>query len=97
MSETHLSSVIEFVMPVDRLDWIYSFDIDQTAGYSGSASVVFENVTQAQTILTLTEDLWPVEAVLEGPTGDVIRITTEIQGAGSMGPGTSWRSQYGCP
>ncbi len=46
MAEGEVASVIEFIMPVDELDWLYELRIDDTIAFEGSTSVVFENVTQ---------------------------------------------------
>jgi hypothetical protein len=80
-----LRSVIEFVMPTEELEWVYWLDVTEFSDFEGSTEVVFENVTQSQTILTLTGEVLPaVETVLRGEVGDVIRITSMMSGGGSI-------------
>ncbi len=83
MAEGELSSVIEFIMPVDELDWTYGFSTEATIEFEGTASVVFENVTQAETLLTLTENTPFFETTLSATTGDLMRITTMMSGGGN--------------
>ncbi len=88
-AEADLFSVIEFIMPVDELAWDYSLLIDEDVPFfEGSTLVTVENVTQSQTLLTLTENTNIVHTTLQGSAGDLIRITSDMSGAGSMGPGS---------
>jgi PEP-CTERM motif len=85
-----LRSVIEIVMPTDELRWIYWLNLDEDSGFEGSTEVVFENVTQSQTILTLTEEVpSAVNTILRGNAGDVIRITSVMSGGGSVLAGST--------
>ena len=82
-----LTSVIEFRMPVDELEWSGSLSIrDPSPGFYGSASVLVENVTQSLTLMELTSG-FGFERTLSGHAGDVIRITTEMSGGGSAPAG----------
>jgi hypothetical protein len=82
-----LTSVIEFPMPGDELEWAGSLLADEPSpGFYGSASVLVENVTQSITLMELTSGSG-FERTLTGRTGDVIRITTEMSGGGSAPPG----------
>ena len=92
MAEGNLSSVIDFVMPVDTLDWSYRLLVDDTIGFDGSTSIVIENITHPETILTLTEQV-AANTVLMANAGDLIRITSEISGGGSARVGST--RQYG--
>ncbi len=84
-----LFSIIEFIMPLDELYWSYQLLIDEDAPFfEGTTSVVFENVTQSQTLLTLSEEVLFEEGFLSANPGDVMRITSEMSGSGSMGPGS---------
>jgi hypothetical protein len=85
-----MTSVIEFAMPVDVLDWTYRLDIDDVDFdlFTGSANVVIENVTRSRVLLELSENTLPTEATLDGAMGDIIRITSIMDASGSMGPGT---------
>jgi len=94
-SEGKLSSLIEFRMPQDWVAAGYFFNIDQTSGYTGSSSLLVENVTQSEILLALTSVTFPTHTVFVGHEDDLIRISTEIQGAGSA-PANSYASrQYG--
>ena len=88
MAEAELSSVIEFVMPVDELEWFYRLRIDEDFPFQGSTSVVFENVTQSEVLLELDAQIPGVTTTLVGHVGDVMRLTTFMSGSGSMGPGS---------
>lgn len=90
-AEGELSSVIEFIMPADEIVWSYQLIIDEDAPlFEGSTLVVFENVTQSQTRLTLTEEvLFQKKETLFANAGDLMRITSAMSGSGSNGPGSS--------
>ena len=94
MAEGELFSLIEFVMPTGRIDWSYRLIIDDTAGFEGSTSVAVENVTQSQTILTLTETTG-ASTYLVANEGDIIRITSNMSGSGSGPAGSTASRQYG--
>ena len=94
MAEGELFSLIEFVMPTDRIEWAYGFIISDTAGFEGSASAAVENVTRSQTILTLTETTG-ASTYLVANRGDVIRITSNMSGSGSGPAGSIASRQYG--
>jgi len=90
MAEGSLSSVIEFVMPADELIWGYQLRIRDTIDFEGSTSVLFENLTQSQTVLETTTEIFPpVETMLIANTGDLMRITTSMSGGGSTGPAST--------
>jgi len=94
-SEGKLSSLIEFEMPAESVSGLFVFDVDQTSGYSGVSSLLIENVTRAETLLMLNSDTPVTELTVGGDLGDLIRITTGMQGAGSA-PAESYASrQYG--
>lgn len=88
MAEAHMVSVIEFVMPVDELGWRYWLRIDEDSPFQGRTSIVIDNVTQSSNILTLTDETYFVATTLKGDAGDLIRITSDISGHGTMGPGS---------
>jgi len=94
-SEGKLSSLIEFEIPARELIWFYVFDVDRTGGYSGSSSLLVENVTQSEVLLNLISDSPVTEARLAGRLGDLIRITTDIQGSGSATSSALTHRQYG--
>lgn len=87
-AQAELHSVIEFVMPVDTLDWTYYLRIDEDPPFYGSTLITIDNVTQSTRILTLTSETYSVTTTLDGHAGDLIRIASEIYGYGSMGPGS---------
>jgi hypothetical protein len=84
--EGSLSSVIEFVVPVDGLAWSYLLNLrlDPTNAFTGSTDISLENLTQS-TVFQV-----PIEDTLAGfrqfdfdaVAGDLIRLTTEMSGAG---------------
>ena len=80
-AEGTFTSIIEFVMPVDQLDWFYGLGITEDAGFDGASSVVVENVTQGTTLLTLTLEIGN-DTVLTAHAGDLIRITSQMSGSG---------------
>ncbi len=96
-AEGELSSVIELVMPADEVGWIYGAGIDNTFPFpfTGSASVVVENVTQSLTLLELSSEVSTVQTTLSGNAGDLIRITSVMSGSGGMGPGSFKEYQAG--
>ncbi|NOT02592.1 MAG: PEP-CTERM sorting domain-containing protein [Phycisphaerales bacterium] len=78
-----LWSVIELVMPADELIWLTRLIIHDTAFFSGDTFIKFENVTQGTTLLELTSPTVFTETrTLIGNTGDVIRISSQINGEG---------------
>ncbi len=86
-AEAEIHSIIEFIMPADELLWDYQLQIRDTIDFDGTTSVVFENVTQSQVVLELTSEVFlPIETTLTGQTGDLMRLTTTMSGAGSTGP-----------
>ncbi len=87
-AEGELSSIIEFIMPADELIWGYYFDVDDTIDFEGSTSILFENVTESETILTFSDDDAGAlfEGILSANTGDLMRITSMMSGSGSTGP-----------
>ncbi len=89
-AEGELLSIIEFVMPVDELLWSYGFDIDDTISFEGATTIVFENVTQSEILLALSDEDTGAffDGILSGNTGDLMRITSQMSGGGSTGPGS---------
>ncbi len=93
MAVGEFMSVIEFHMVADEMPWNYFLTIDEDSPFfEGSTSIIMENVTQSLTILELTSEAPFVETTLSGHTGDLIRITSMMEGAGNMGPGS--RKEY---
>ena len=80
-AEGTFTSIVEFVMPVDQLDWFYGLGITEDAGFDGASSVVVENVTQGSTLLTLTSEMGN-QTILTAHAGDLIRITSQMTGGG---------------
>ncbi len=88
--ETH--SVVEFVVPVDDMEWFYRLDIDNTFPFpfTGSSSVLVENLTQSSIVLALDSELETEKRIpFPANAGDVIRLTSDFMGEGGMGPGSS--------
>ncbi len=92
-AEGMLTSVVEFVMPVDELDWFYGLGITEDVGFEGASSVVVENMTQTRTLLTLTSEMGN-ETILEGHAGDLIRITSQMSGRGDAPGGFGILQNY---
>ncbi len=84
-AEGSFTSIVEFVMPVDELEWFYGLGITEDAGFEGESSVVVENLTPGSTLLTLTAEMGN-ETILEGHADDLIRITSQMS-AGGQAPG----------
>ena len=93
-AEGNLSSIIEFLMPADEIEWAYGLRIRYTTGFSGSTSVVIENVTQSQPLLSLSSEVTWVETSLSGNMGDLIRITSSMSGSGLTPSGIMSGGQY---
>ena len=87
-AEGELTSVIEFTMPAEKLTWYYQLLIDETGAFHGDTNVFVQNVTQSRTLLQLSSEVFSVQTTLFADKGDTIRITSEMSGAGSMGPGS---------
>jgi hypothetical protein len=84
MAESDVISIIEFVLPVDEVIWGYHLRITDTSQFSGSASVVFENITQGETLFDLTSEVYPpIETTLTVQAGDLMRITSVMTGSGN--------------
>ncbi len=89
-SEGSFVSVIEFAMPADVLDWTILQLVQLTDYYSGTSTVVVENVSTGQELITLTEQDQHVgleHMTLTGHQGDVIRISSDMSGQGSVPAG----------
>jgi len=83
--EGTLSSVIEFVMPTEELIWDWGYGSEQDIGFEGHATVTLENVTQNKTLLSIAgEGRYGDITTLIGRPGDVIRLTSEMAGGGSV-------------
>jgi len=87
-AQGEMLSILEFVMPASVLDWDYSLRERESFPFSGSTNVVVENVTQSQVLLELSSETPLTFTTLEAHPGDVIRVTTQRVGMGSMGPGS---------
>ncbi len=87
-AEGELFSIIEFVMPADEILWDYRLRIDDTLGFEGGTNVLFENVTQSQILLDLSEDTPQVQTTLSANTGDLMRITSIMSGSGETQGGS---------
>lgn len=87
-AEAFLSSVIEFVMPANKIDWFYQLLIDEDDPFEGSTRIVVENVSRSTTLLTLTTQVFSTRGMPLGGMGDVVRITSTMAGMGEIGPGS---------
>ncbi len=88
-----LTTVVEFVMPVDELLWEISYRIRQSPGFSGSSRVLVENVTQFVVVRDLMSDTF-TDTVLTGNEGDLIRITASMAGEGEVPAGFAFAGGY---
>ena len=82
-----ISSVVEFVMPVDELIWGIVVRVQQGSGFSGLTTITVENVTQQITILELVNRGIFAETTLLGQAGDLIRVSFDSSGEGSFPAG----------
>jgi len=91
--EGWLTSVVEFVTPVEELVWIADLDVRRTTGFSGTLDILVENVTKSQTIGHITGDaVFGQNLLLDA--GDVVRITTESSGQGTIPPDIAFIGEY---
>ncbi len=88
-----LSSVIEFVMPVDEIQMRLSANIALTTGFTGSIRLLAENLTRLETVVDLTSP-GEIRGTLPGRAGDVIRVSSEIDGSGGVPAGGSGHGLY---
>jgi len=82
-AEGEMQSVVEFQMPISELTWFYTVNTSVSTGFSGATSVVVENLTSGDSLLSLsgaTPETW---TTLVGDVNDVIRITTIMSGSGT--------------
>lgn len=91
-AESGFSSVMEFEMPFDELPWSYDLDIDEDFPFHGSTHIVMENITKGSLLLELSTEIPEFEGTLIGESGDLIRISSVLEGEGMMGPGS--RREY---
>jgi hypothetical protein len=91
-AEGSLSSVIEFVAPVDDPAWSYLMNLrqDPTNAFTGSTDIMLENLTRFTVFQIPSEDTSAGfrQFDFDVSEGDLIRLTTEMSGSGGMGPGT---------
>ncbi len=88
-----LSSIIEFAIPVERMQWGFILDLDETPGFTQSSMVTVENVTAGKTLVSTTEQLVFLTE-LAGNIGDVIRVTGlySVEGTAEAGVSGLWFS-----
>ncbi len=89
-SEGSFMSVVEFAMPADELDWSAFQRVQLSAFYSGRSTIVVENVSAGEDLIAFTEEDKVVgleHMTLSGQEGDIIRISSEMSGAGSVPAG----------
>ena len=79
-----VSSIFEFVMPAENLDWFYDLRITENRYFTGSTLVTVENLTQSMMLLELSWEVRNETTTLIGDIGDVIRISTQMSGGGSV-------------
>lgn len=78
-------SIVEFVMPRDEVNWFVDLRVLQTAGFTGSSYVKFENVSRNTTLLEIAST-FSDSRTLTGQAGDIIRITSQLDGQGFFPP-----------
>ncbi len=93
-AEGSFTSIVEFVMPVDELEWFYGLGMGDALGFTGSTNVAVENVTIGQTLLTL-DSVMEGETILAAHAGDLVRITSEFSGGGQAPPNFEIDRGYG--
>jgi len=82
--------VVEFVVPVDTLDWRFNYSVDRLPGFSGTASLLVEDIARSETLVdestsqTMTVLL---ERAFNGRAGDLIRLSFDASGSGSVPSG----------
>ncbi len=82
------SSIIEFVMPVDRMEWEFIFTQTESSTFTQSSMVTVENVTAGDMLVSTTEPFGFVTE-LSGSVGDVLRVTAAYAVDGFAPPGAS--------
>jgi hypothetical protein len=83
-----MTSIIEFAMPVESLEWDLVFIVDETPSFDLSALLTIENVTSGEMLVSVSETFGFIDT-LEGNVGDVIRVTTEYEVSGGVEAGAS--------
>ncbi len=85
-----MTSVVEFVMPVDTLRWGVVFNIVKQPRYSGSGSLLVENITRSETLLDESSSetmFFLLETTIDGRAGDLIRVSIAASASGAVAPG----------
>ncbi len=91
-AEGWMSSVVEFVMPVDTLDWRVVFDITRGSGFTGMGSLLIENITRSEILVDESSSqtmFFTLDGILSGRAGDVIRVSIAGSASGSVPRGVS--------
>jgi len=91
-AEGWMSSVVEFVMPVDTLTWGVAFSTVKGGGFTGMGSLLIENITRSETLVDESSSetmFFTFEGLLNGSAGDVIRVSIAGSGSGSVPRGVS--------
>jgi len=89
-AQAWMTSVVEFVMPVDTLRWGLVFTVDRLPSYTGSASLLVENVTRSEILVDESGSdrvSFRLDTFLSGTTDDLIRVSIDASAAGSTAPG----------
>ena len=81
-----ISSIVEFVMPADEVEWLVRLEMDQTKGFSGSAHLLLEDLTDGEMLFEIYESV-EESFILSGFLGERMRMTFEVQAQGSAPPG----------
>ena len=85
-AEGSIFSVIEFVVPAGDVIWFHHLVIDERAPFEGSTRIVVENTTRSEILETLTSHMVSTPGPPLGAMGDVIRVTSMMEGIGTTGP-----------
>ncbi len=88
-------SIVEFVMPVERAEWEFTFIQNDASAFTQTSMITVENVTANQTLVSTAEPL-SFLGELRSDVGDVIRVTSEYAAAGTT-PRTSSDASRAAP
>ncbi len=89
-----MTSIVEFVMPVDHMAWDFNLSLTEASGFTQSSSVTVENVTTGEILVSTSDDIGFATA-LRGDVGDVIRVTGAFEVDGLAQPDVSGFSASG--
>jgi len=97
-AEGEMLSIVEFALTNSNTELLHELELEASGGFSGTTLITIENVTQSIDIRTIDTPTSPPNTFeaspIPGQVGNLIRVTTQIQGSGQIPGGVVYGGQY---